>query len=236
LKPTSATSPSTSPSHPARWAWSGDHRADEVLEARGDLLERHLPVFAKVGDELGAEGGEQRGGGVVGIEVGGGLAKQRAGEEVVGGVGAAQEAPAPLDADLDTDPAPEPAHDLRAALAGADAVLIATPEYNHSLPGQLKNALDWASRPLPDNCLRGTPVAVIGASTSMFGAVWAQAESRKVLGALGARVIDRELPVARADETLDEDGALRDPQQRGDLADILGRLAHAAAEAAVKAA
>lgn len=83
---------------------------------------------------------------------------------------------------------------------------------------------------------RGTPVAVIGASMSMFGAVWAQAEARKVLGALGAGVIDCELPVARADEALDEDGALRDPQQRADLADILGRLAHAVAEPAVKAA
>jgi chromate reductase len=78
--------------------------------------------------------------------------------------------------------------------------------------------------------------AVPGASTSMFGAVWAQAEARKVLGALGARVIDCELPVARAGEALDEDGVLRDPQQRADLADILGRLAHAVAEPAVKAA
>ena len=79
-------------------------------------------------------------------------------------------------------------------------------------------------------------MAVIGASTSMFGAVWAQAEASKVLGALGAGVIDWELPVARADEALDEDGALRDPKQRADLADILRRLAHAVAEPAVKAA
>ena len=75
---------------------------------------------------------------------------------------------------------------------------VATPEYNHSLPGQLKNALDWVSRPLADSPLRNKPVAVVGASTGMFGAVWAQAELRKVLGALGARVIDRELPVRSA--------------------------------------
>ena len=77
-------------------------------------------------------------------------------------------------------------------------VLFSTPEYNHSLPGQLKNALDWVSRPDADNPLRGKPVAVLGASTGMFGAVWAQAELRKVAAALGARVIDREFPLAYA--------------------------------------
>ena len=60
-----------------------------------------------------------------------------------------------------------------------------------SIPGQLKNALDWASRPFPDNALRGKPAAVIGASTGMFGAVWAQAELRKVLHTIGAHVVDR---------------------------------------------
>ena len=96
-------------------------------------------------------------------------------------------------------PAPEAVQRLREAIAEADAVLIATPEYNSSLPGQLKNALDWASRPFPDNALRNKPVAVIGASTGMFGAVWAQAEARKVLGATGARVVDVELPVPHAE-------------------------------------
>src|SRR5690242_7162898 len=83
---------------------------------------------------------------------------------------------------------------LKQALAEADAVLIATPEYNHSIPGGLKNALDWVSRPLKGNPVFGKPALVIGASTGMFGAIWAQAETRKVLGALGARVIDEELP------------------------------------------
>ena len=83
---------------------------------------------------------------------------------------------------------------LDAAIRDADVVLISTPEYNHSIPGALKNALDWLSRPLAESPLRGKPVAVVGASTGLFGAVWAQAEVRKVLGAIGARVIDRELP------------------------------------------
>src|SRR5262245_8515896 len=78
---------------------------------------------------------------------------------------------------------------LRLARRRADAVLIATPEYNHSVPGALKNALDWASRPFPGNSLRGKPVAVVGASTGLFGAVWAQAELRKILRAIGADVL-----------------------------------------------
>ena len=106
----------------------------------------------------------------------------------------------PYDEDDDGDLAPRAVRRLRNAIAGADAVLIATPEYNSSIPGQLKNALDWASRPLADNVLRNKPVAVIGASTGSFGAVWAQAETRKVLGSTGARVLDLELPVAGADQ------------------------------------
>ena len=107
---------------------------------------------------------------------------------------------------------------LKKALADADAVLIATPEYNHSIPGALKNALDWVSRPLAGNPLMGKPALVIGASTGMFGAVWAQAETRKVLGALGARVIDDELPVAKAPDGLD------DVQMLDRLAELLREL------------
>jgi len=124
---------------------------------------------------------------------------------------------------------PEPVRALRAALAGADAVLIATPEYNHSLPGGLKNALDWASRPFATNPLRGKPVAVVGASTGLFGAVWAQAEARKVLGAIGARVVERELPVGQADEAFDARGRLRDPGLHAALAELVGELVGQAA-------
>lgn len=107
----------------------------------------------------------------------------------------------------------------------ADAVLIATPEYNHSIPGVLKNALDWLSRPLADSPLKGKPAAVVGASTGMFGAVWAQAETRKVLSAIGARVIDEELPVPTADEQFHPGGKLRDEEIERGLAAILEQLA-----------
>lgn len=113
---------------------------------------------------------------------------------------------------------------LREAISTADAVLIATPEYNGSVPGQLKNALDWASRPFPGNALRGKPVAVVGASTGLFGAVWAQAELRKVLTKIGARVVDEELAVGRAHDAFTADGALADPDLRAALGDLVGRL------------
>ena len=90
---------------------------------------------------------------------------------------------------------------LKAAIAEADGVLFATPEYNGSIPGQLKNALDWVSRPFDHNPLRNKPVAVISASTGMFGAVWASAELRKVLGLIGARALDRDTPVGLASMT-----------------------------------
>jgi len=127
----------------------------------------------------------------------------------------------PYDADRDVDPADPAVEQLRTAIAAADGVLIATPEYNGSVPGLLKNALDWASRPFPDNALRGKPVAVIGASTGLFGAVWAQAEVRKVLGIIGADVIDAELPVGQADAAFADDGGLVEPEQRTILTDLV---------------
>ena len=130
----------------------------------------------------------------------------------------------PYDEDDDGDPAPEGARRLREAIAEADAVLIATPEYNSSIPGQLKNALDWASRPFPDNVLKDKPSAVIGASTGLFGAVWAQAELRKVLGSAGARVAEVELAVGHAHEHLDLAGHPSDPAQAEALRDSVGIL------------
>jgi chromate reductase, NAD(P)H dehydrogenase (quinone) len=129
----------------------------------------------------------------------------------------------PFSEDIEHEP-PASVLALREAIAAADAVLIATPEYNGSLPGQLKNALDWVSRPVGTSPLRGKPVAVIGGSPGMFGAVWAQAEARKVLGLIGARVLDRELPVARAHESLAGDGLPRDDATRAALAQLLGEL------------
>ena len=127
----------------------------------------------------------------------------------------------PYDADLDTEFADPAVVRLRKEIDAADGVLIATPEYNGSIPGSLKNALDWASRPFPDNALRGKPVAVIGASTGLFGAVWAQAEARKVLGVIGADVIDLELPVGQADAAFADDGQLIEPEQSAVLEELV---------------
>jgi chromate reductase len=117
----------------------------------------------------------------------------------------------PYDEDDDRDPAPAAVARLRAAVASADAVFFSTPEYNSSIPGQLKTAVDWLSRPVGSAALRGKPVAVIGASTGMFGAVWSQAELRKVLGAAGARVVEGEVAVGHAHTRFGEDGALDAP-------------------------
>src|SRR5215467_4312207 len=126
----------------------------------------------------------------------------------------------PYDQDDDVEAAPPAVAALRAAVASADAVLIATPEYNSSIPGVLKNALDWASRPKGDNALWGKPAAVVGASTGMFGAVWAQAETRKVLSASGARVIDTDLPIGHAEEAFEGD-RLADLELRERYVEIL---------------
>jgi chromate reductase, NAD(P)H dehydrogenase (quinone) len=134
----------------------------------------------------------------------------------------------PYDEDDDVGEGPGAVARLRAAIAGADALLFATPEYNSSIPGVLKNSVDWASRPPATSPLRNKPVAVIGASTGMFGAVWAQAELRKVLGATGARVTEVELAVGHAHEHLDPAGRLADPAQEEALRDsvlvLLGEL------------
>ena len=130
----------------------------------------------------------------------------------------------PYDADDDGGDRDWSLVSLDAAIRDADAVLFSTPEYNHSVPGQLKNALDWVSRPLKDSPLRNKPTAVVGASTGLFGAVWAQAELRKVLGASGARVVDRELPVGLADDAFADDGGLTDDEQRLILADLVTEL------------
>ena len=123
------------------------------------------------------------------------------------------------DWDLDVVPPPRPVAELRAEIERSDAVLIATPEYNSSVPGALKNALDWASRPYPGNVLRRKRVAVIGASTGLFGALAAQAELRKVLKTIGADVLDVALSLPAAN-TAFADGRLRDRE----LARALGAI------------
>ena len=130
----------------------------------------------------------------------------------------------PYDGDDDLVPGPEPVEAFRALVRGVDGVFFATPEYNSSVPGALKNALDWASRPLATNAFRNKPVAVIGSSAGAFGAVWAAAELRKVLGTMGARVTDAELAVGHANEKLDEHGRLADEDVRQGLREALDAL------------
>jgi chromate reductase len=140
------------------------------------------------------------------------------------------------DEDLDGEPAPAAVAALRDAVAKSDAVLIATPDYNHSIPGALKNALDWASRPLAGNAFRGKPVAVVGSSMGIFGAVWAQAELRKVLAAMGARVVGAELPVGQAHTKFDERGTLLDGTALDQLRGAVETLVAAAEPARVAVA
>src|SRR5581483_8320077 len=135
----------------------------------------------------------------------------------------------PYDEDDDGAAAPAAAERLRKALAAADGVLFATPEYNSSVPGQLKNALDWASRPFATNVLRNKPVAVVGASAGAFGAVWAQAELRKVLAASGARVVEGDVAVGRAQDRFDAEGRLADDDLREQLAEVVRVLVETAA-------
>jgi chromate reductase len=117
---------------------------------------------------------------------------------------------------------------MRTAVAGADAILFATPEYNASIPGQLKNAVDWLSRPQATSVLRNKPVAVVGASTGAFGAVWAQAELRKVLATAGARVVDGDVAVGHAHEQFDSAGVLTDHNLREQLQEVTQALVAAA--------
>jgi chromate reductase len=130
----------------------------------------------------------------------------------------------PYDEDDDTEPAPAPVAKLRRAVADADGILIATPEYNSSIPGALKNAIDWVSRPRATTPLQNKPAAVIGATTGQFGAMWAQAETRKVLGSTGARVVDLDLPLAKAHEAFDDEDALVSPGHNKRLDEVIAAL------------
>jgi chromate reductase, NAD(P)H dehydrogenase (quinone) len=140
------------------------------------------------------------------------------------------------DQDLEGTDLPDAVHRLREDWAGADAILFATPEYNGSVPGGLKNAIDWASRPVRESALTNKNVAVIGASTGQFGAMWAQADLRKILGVTGARVVGDELPVTRAHEKIDAEGRLLDGELFERLRLLLETLAHEATPAAASAA
>jgi chromate reductase len=126
--------------------------------------------------------------------------------------------------DEDDEPGTDEVAALREAVAVADALIFATPEYNASIPGQLKNAVDWLSRPVATSALRGKPALVIGASTGAFGAVWAQAELRKVLATAGARVVEGDVAVGHAPTKFDDAGRLLDEELEHQLHEALDVL------------
>jgi chromate reductase len=135
------------------------------------------------------------------------------------------------DADLDAEgEEPSAVSHLRESIAAADALFVVTPEYNGSVPGVLKNAIDWASRPAGGGAvLWAKTVAIAGATTGQYGALWAQQDLRRILGIAGARVVDGELPIARAQNVVDETGHLRDALVVERLRRHLETLVHEAA-------
>jgi chromate reductase, NAD(P)H dehydrogenase (quinone) len=129
------------------------------------------------------------------------------------------------DGDLEETGPPESVQQFREAIRDADALLLATPEYNRGTSGVLKNAIDWASRPARQSVLDGKPVAVMGATTGISGTANAQRQVREALLFPGAQTLPQELLVARARERFDERGDLVDPETRADLAVLLENLA-----------
>jgi chromate reductase len=140
------------------------------------------------------------------------------------------------DQDLEDGEAPASVARLREAWAAADAILFSTPEYNGSVPGGLKNAIDWASRPKFEAALTNKTVAIVGASTGQFGALWAQTDLKKILGAAGARVAGDAIPVSRAHEKFDGQGRLLDAELFEQLRLHISTLAAEAVPAAKTAA
>jgi len=130
------------------------------------------------------------------------------------------------DADLEAKGEPEPVAALKRAIAGADALLVATPEYNYGVPGVLKNAIDWASRPAGRSALDRKPAAIMGASPGAMGTVRAQLALRQAFQHNETYVLLRpELLVARAHEKFDAAGRLADEPTRKALRALLEALA-----------
>jgi NAD(P)H-dependent FMN reductase len=126
--------------------------------------------------------------------------------------------------DIDTQDAPAAVTALRAAAADADATLVVTPEYNGSIPGVLKNAIDWLSRPWGNGALKDKPLAVIGAALGQYGGVWAHDETRKSFGIAGPRVVESitlSLPTA----SLDGKHPRESPEVADAVREALGKLA-----------
>lgn len=126
--------------------------------------------------------------------------------------------------DIDTDDAPATVVALRGAAAQADAALVVTPEYNGSIPGVLKNAIDWLSRPYGNSALKDKPLAVIGAALGQYGGVWAHDETRKSFGVAGPRVVESvKLSVPSA--TFDGKHPRENAEVTAAVRDVVGKLA-----------
>jgi chromate reductase len=137
----------------------------------------------------------------------------------------------PFSEDLEAGPAPAGVAELRRFIGGADAVLIATPEYNGSVPGQLKNALDWASRPRGAAVLEGKPVSAIATSPSPRGGAWALADLKKVLIVIGADLVEADLAVGQIHTRLDAEGHISQPDLARRIVELIDQLAHHAGTA-----
>ncbi len=129
-----------------------------------------------------------------------------------------------FDQDLEPDRIPGPVEDLRRQIKEADALLLVTPEYNASIPGALKNAVDWASRPLGSSALAGKPAAIVPNSPSPFGGAWAGQHLRKILSITGTPVVETELAIAKVDGKLAVDGSLNDEETAGSMTSLLVEL------------
>ncbi|WP_225724563.1 MULTISPECIES: NADPH-dependent FMN reductase [unclassified Nocardia] len=129
-----------------------------------------------------------------------------------------------FDQDLEAEP-PASVVELRERIRDADGVLIASPEYNYSIPGALKNLLDWASRPYGESFLTAKPVAIMGASMSQFGTVRAQNHLRDVFQWLDSKVVTKpEVQVGLNGDRFDAQGRLTDEFSRGLIAELIDAL------------
>ena len=132
----------------------------------------------------------------------------------------------PYNADVEAQGDPEPVGALKQAIAAASGLLVATPEYNYGVPGVLKNAIDWASRPPRNSVLNAKPAAIMGATPGMLGTARAQAALRQSFVFTDTRVMQQpEVFVARAREKFSEDGRLTDEATRKVLAGMLQSFA-----------
>ena len=128
------------------------------------------------------------------------------------------------DEDIDVDDVAEPVAALRQVAAAADAALVVTPEYNGSIPGVLKNAIDWLSRPFGDGALKGKPTAVVGTALGQYGGVWAHDETRKSFGIAGPRIVE-DLKLAVPSKVFDGKHPRENAEVAAKVRDVVAKLA-----------